>query len=72
MKRPGYREAVEWLAGNDDCYWIGADEDHGGETLSVSASMVRDLYDVAEKKLVADITNALRKIYPTHEVLNRN
>jgi hypothetical protein len=68
MKRPGYREAVEWLAGNDDCYWLG-DFDRHGLIMSVAASMIRDLYDVTDEKLSADIRKALKKIHPSHEVL---
>lgn len=67
MRRPGYREAVEWLAGNDDCYWLGDEE----PCLSVSAALVRDLFDVEQGKLEKDIRRALRKIYPNHEVLKR-
>lgn len=65
MKRPGYREAVEWLAGNDDCYWLGDAE----PCLSVSAALVRDLYDVENAKLIGDLRRALKKAHPNHEAL---
>lgn len=65
MRRPGYREAIEWLAGNDDCYWLGDDE----PMISVSAAMVRDLYGVDEARLHADLIRALRRAYPNHEAL---
>lgn len=65
MKRPGYREALEWLAGNDDCYWLGDNE----PIISVSAAMVRDLFDVADEKLLKDLRVALKKVYPDHEAL---
>lgn len=65
MNRPGYREAVEWLAGNDDCYWLGDEE----KVLSVAASMIRDLYGVTDEKITADIRKMLKKIHPTHEAL---
>lgn len=68
MRRPGYREAIEWLAGNDDCYWLG-DYDALGPILSVSASMVRDLYDVTDDRLIADLKKALKRVYPNHEAL---
>jgi enoyl reductase-like protein len=68
MRRPGYREAVEWLAGNDDCYWIG-DYDAHGPMLSVATSMVRDLWGVTDEKIIADLKRALRKVYPNHEAL---
>lgn len=65
MKRPGYREAVDWLAGNDDCYWLGEAE----LIPSVAACMIRDLFDVEETKLYADIRRALKRTYPNHEAL---
>lgn len=65
MNRPGYREAIEWLAGNDDCYWLGDAE----PVLSVSASLVRDLFGVSDERLHADILRALKRIYPAHAVL---
>lgn len=68
MKRPGYREAVEWLAGNDDCYWLG-DYDRHGPIISVSAAMVRDLWDVSDAKIIADLRRALRRVHPNHEAL---
>jgi hypothetical protein len=64
MKRPGYREAIEWLASNDDCFWLG---DENG-ALSVSAAMVRDLYDVTQERLIADLRRALKRAYPNHDV----
>lgn len=68
MRRPGYREAVEWLAHNDDCYWLG-DHDSHGPMLSVAASVVRDLWDVSDDKLITDLRRELRKVYPDHEAL---
>jgi hypothetical protein len=66
MRRPGYREAIEWLAGNDDCYWL-ADVQNGA--LSVSCALVRDLWDVSEGRIKADILQALKRVHPSHEVL---
>lgn len=65
MKRPGYREAIEWLACNDDCYWLG---DALG-CISVTAALVRDLFDVTDEKLKTDLTNKLRQVHPNHEAL---
>lgn len=66
MRRPGYREAVEWLAGNDDCDWLAANAPGG---ISVAAAFARDLFDVEDAKLKRDIIAALRKIHPTHHAL---
>jgi enoyl reductase-like protein len=68
MKRPGYREAIDWLAGNDDCHWLG-DYDAHGPIISVPAALVRDLFDVTDERLLADIRRALKRIHPTHPAL---
>lgn len=68
MKRPGYREAVEWLAHNDDCYWLA----DNNPMISVSAALVRDLFDVQETKLIQDIRRHLRRSYPDHEALRKD
>lgn len=67
MRRPGYREAIEWVAGNDDCYWLGDDE----PIISVCASMVRDIFDVAEEKLFKDLRAALARVHPGHAALRK-
>lgn len=67
-RRPGYREAIEWLAGNDDCHWLG-DFDGHGPMLSVSASMVRDLWGVTDDKLLGDLRRALKRAFPNHAAL---
>jgi hypothetical protein len=68
LRRPGYREAVDWIASNDDCYWLG-DHDGHGLIMSVTASMVCDLWGVTDTKLCADLVRALRKAHPSHEAL---
>lgn len=60
MKRPGYREAVEWIALNDDCYWL-ADEE---PIISVTACMVRDLWGVETEKLFYDLRKVLKRTHP--------
>lgn len=66
MKRPGYREAVEWLACNDDCYCLF---DKNNPSLTVAAALVRDIYDVPQEKLLADVKRMVARVYPDHEVL---
>jgi hypothetical protein len=65
MKRPGYREAINWLAGNDDCYWLGETE----PTMSVACCLVCDLFGVEDDRFIADLRRALKRIYPTHAAL---
>lgn len=63
LGRPGYREAIEWLAGNDDNGWL---EGREGDSISVAAALVRDLWQVDDEKLKRDILRALKKVYPDH------
>lgn len=61
MKRASYREAVRWIAANDDTAWIT--EPIGGDIIpSVSACLVADLFGVSEVRLIADVTRALEKL----------
>lgn len=62
MRRPGYREAVDWLAGNDDCYWLADNE----PIPSVATCMIRDLFGVEDDKIYADIRRSLKRIHPSH------
>lgn len=60
MRRPGYREAVQWLALNDDCSWLN-DCDQWGPVISMTAGMVRDLFDVDEQRLFKDLRREIAK-----------
>lgn len=54
MRRPGYREAIEWIALNDDVScWV----DDG--LITVTGALVRDLYDVDQDKLLRDICRVI-------------
>lgn len=66
MKRPSYREAVAWLAGNDDCHWLAEPDNL---IPSVSACLIRDLFDVEETRLNTDILLALKRHYPDHPAI---
>lgn len=58
MRRPGYREAVEWIALNDDNEWLHDES----PIISVTAGMVRDLYDVDQDRLIADLRRYLARM----------
>jgi hypothetical protein len=66
MRGPGYREAIDWIAGNDDRYWL-RDRDAHEPILSVTAAMVCDLHDVSGERLIADLRRSLKKRYLNHE-----
>jgi len=52
VKRPGYREAIQWLLDNDDCDWL---DDGSDASLSVTASLVADLFGKTDAQVVADL-----------------
>lgn len=56
-KRASYREAVDWIAGNDDTEWM---TDENG-SLSVTASLVADLWAKTPEEIRHDLTLALRR-----------
>lgn len=61
IKRPGYREAIEWMVYNDDTEWVDGDSENGSGSISVTGAMVRDLYGVDDARLRADIKRGLDK-----------
>lgn len=58
MKRASYRDAIHWLAHNDDNEWI--DDEYGSP--SVTATLIADLFDVTVEKVTADIKRQLKKL----------
>ncbi len=56
IKRPGYREALAWIVGNDDTEWLT--HEHG--QMSVTAALVADLFDKTDEQVTADLRNARR------------
>lgn len=57
MKRASYREAVYWLAWNDDTHWL--DDEH--PMLSVSTAMISDIFGVGDEKITADLRREVAK-----------
>lgn len=57
MKRPGYREAIFWIANNDDVAFM----DEGNDWLSVTASLIVDLFGVTPERFRADVARELAK-----------
>ena len=57
MKRPGYREAVAWIAYNDDTTWLSDPE----PIFSVTVAMVADLFGVHTDRVTADLRRELKK-----------
>ena len=59
MKRASYREAIEWIACNDDTEFLDADDP--AMMISVTAALVRDIFGVEEVKLLRDLRRAVDK-----------
>ena len=69
VKRPGYREAVEWLVLNDDVEWATFDpvgETSGLASISVTGALVRDLFGVPTERLRADIRRGIKRLRKDH------
>ena len=58
MKRPSYREAIRWMAYNDDTEWVEDDEPFP----SVTAAIIADLFDVDTDRVTADLRRQLTKM----------
>ncbi len=58
MRRPGYRDAVRWIALNDDTSWL-ADE---APIISVTACLVADLFDVDQERLIDDLRRDVARL----------
>lgn len=51
MKRPSYREAIQWLIDNDDNEWL----DDEGPIVSVTAALVADLFGIDIDRVITDL-----------------
>lgn len=51
MRRPAYRDAIAWIALNDDCEWVKEIE----PIPSVAAVLVADLFAAELERVVKDI-----------------
>lgn len=58
MKRASYREAILWMAHNDDNEWVEKDD-----PVSVTAALIADLFDVEQEKVKADLIRQLEKMW---------
>jgi hypothetical protein len=65
-KRPSYRDALVWLANNDDCYWLA---DGRVAQPSVTACLVADLFGYDDEKLTKDLRRTLSIVKPNHPAL---
>jgi hypothetical protein len=60
MKRASYRDAIEWIAGNDSAGDHDALDPEAAGSL-VSSVLVADIFDVPSDKVGADIVRVRKK-----------
>lgn len=58
MKRPGYRECLEWIALNDDCEWLKEQP----SIPSVTICFVIDMFGVDQDKAIADLRRVVARV----------
>lgn len=63
MKRASYKEAVFWIAANDDTEWLNPID--YVSTPSVTACFVADIFAVSMEKLIKDIERQKKKMTQT-------
>lgn len=61
MSRMGYREALQWLLENDDCHYLDSTSD-ADSGLSVTASLVADIYRKKDEKVREDLLRLWRSM----------
>ena len=62
MKRASYREAIRWIADNDDTEFMDKYAELGDAVIeSVTVSIVIDIFDVERARVLADLNRALKK-----------
>lgn len=62
-----YQEAIDWIALNDDTQWATDADRWDDPILSVTASLVVDLFGKPEATVVRDIRRAIERYDQTRE-----
>ena len=57
--RPSYRRALQWIVDNDDTEWVDGDQ-NDDMPLSVTASLVADLFGHSDEKVEKDLLKTLK------------
>lgn len=56
-----YRDAIDWMAYNDDTEWTAYPPEDANGALSVTAALVADLFGKDDKTIRADLIRALKR-----------
>ena len=64
MKRASYREAIQWIAYNDD---ISGILDKDGPFATVTTCLIADIFDTTTERVTKDVANAFRKMDEARE-----
>lgn len=57
-----YQDAINWIADNDDTEFVRDAETSSDYLLSVTATLVRDLWDKTDDEILRDLRKALRRL----------
>ncbi len=57
MRAKGYRWALAWLAGNDDCSWLHEPD----PSPSIAAGLVADIYGVDAARVERDLRAHIKR-----------
>lgn len=57
-----YKDAIEWIAANDDTEWARYPADTAMGSESVTAAMVADIFGKTTEQVRADIIRALKRM----------
>lgn len=57
-----YKDAIDWIALNDDTEWVEYDSSQPDGTECISAALVADLFNKTTEQVRADLKQALRRL----------
>lgn len=57
-----YQDAINWIADNDDTEFVRDAETSSDYLLSVTATLVRDLWDKTDDEILRDLRKAIRRL----------
>lgn len=56
-----YQDAIDWIAYNDDCTFVDPPAGFSGYSLSMTATLVMDLWGKTEDDVRADLRKAIAR-----------
>lgn len=69
MRRPGYKDALQWLIDNEDLEFLD-----NGDPISISTSMTAHLFGRTDEEVITDLKKQqayVERMKRVHEFLNK-